>query len=167
VDAEKLAEVKEAIETLTTTPKQIEQLLSGLPVKALTLRPSGDEFSTTENVCHLRDLEVEGYCVRIKRLLHESQPELSDFDGAKVAAERDYNSEDVFAALRQFTHAREANVEAVRELKMDQLERSGTLAGLGEITVVRLLELMLEHDEGHLNDLQRICHLARNSSRDV
>jgi hypothetical protein len=167
VDAEKLAELKDVIEALSTTPKQIEQLLHGLPAQSLRLRSSPDEFSATENVCHLRDLEVEGYAIRIERLLGESKPELSDFEGARIAAERDYNNEDVFAALREFALARAGNVTAVHELKRDQLQRTGSLAGVGEITVARLLEMMLEHDEGHLDELKRISRLTLKPTDDV
>jgi len=56
------------------------------------LQNSPDEFSVLENICHLRDLELQGYTPRIRRILAEADPDLADFDGARVAAESSYNN---------------------------------------------------------------------------
>jgi hypothetical protein len=147
----------ELIKRLSQTPTEIANLLREFPGQSLTLKPSPDEFSFLQNVCHLRDLEMEGYSARITSILNETTPRLADFDGAKVALERDYNRQDVVAALAAFTRARGQNVALLRTVDEEQLKRTGELQGVGEITLDRLLEMMLEHDEGHLDDLQGLC----------
>ncbi len=147
----------ELIETLSQSPREIASLLRELPAQSLTLKPSDDEFSILENVCHLRDLEVEGYAPRINSILNEANPQLLDFDGARVALERDYNRQDVVAALNAFGNARAQNVARLRTVDGEQLKRTGELQGVGQITLARLLQMMWEHDEGHLEDLQRLC----------
>ena len=147
----------ELIESLSQSPRQVANLLRDLPSQCLTLKPSTDEFSFVENVCHLRDLEVEGYAPRISSILNEANPQLLDFDGARVACERDYNRQDVVAALNAFSNARNQNMAVLRTVADEQLKRTGELQGVGQITLARLLQMMWEHDEGHLEDLQRLC----------
>src|SRR6185295_5591059 len=125
----------------------------------LHLQNSPDEFSVLENICHLRDLELQGYSPRIKRILAERDPALADFDGARVAAESSYNSEQPGVALAAFQTARRANVEKLRGLTEEQLRREGTLEGVGSVTLRRLAEMMREHDEGHLDDLRGLRRL--------
>src|SRR5215470_18537686 len=54
--------------------------------------------SPVEQCWHLADLEREGYAVRIRRLLAETNPMLPDFDGTQVARERDYRSRPISTA---------------------------------------------------------------------
>jgi hypothetical protein len=42
----------------------------------------------------------------------------------------------------------------LRSLSEEQLERAGTLEGVGKITLMRLAEMMREHDEGHIEELR-------------
>jgi len=149
------------IQSLSQTPNQISKLLDTFPQQLLTQRPSGDEFSFLENVCHLRDLEVEGYTPRINSILNEADPQLLDFDGTRVAFERDYNRQDIVAALNAFAEARQRNVALLGMVDEEQLKRTGELQGVGRVTLDRVLEMMLEHDEGHLEDLARLSQWAK------
>ena len=141
------------LDLLNETPNKLVNFTDGLSDAEFRWQNSPDEFSVLENICHLRDLELQGYTSRIKRILAEANPALADFDGARVAAESSYQNEQPNDALREFQTARLENVELLRALTEGQLEREGTLAGVGKITLRRLAELMREHDEGHLEDL--------------
>jgi hypothetical protein len=143
----------DVIEFLEETPALVRRLAQGLADGDLRWKPSAEQFSFVENACHLRDIEVEGYGARIRKLLAENHPELPDVDGARLARERDYNSQDFAAALDDFMRARTENLHAVRELSAEQLGRAGTLEGVGEVTLGRLLLLMREHDEAHRQEL--------------
>ena len=87
-------------------------------------------------------------------MLEENDPSLSDFDGARVAAESNYNQEQPEFALQAFVLTRKQNVKKLRSLTEEQLRREGMLEGVGKITLKRLAEMMREHDEGHLEDLR-------------
>lgn len=132
----------------------------------MRFQTSPDEFSILENICHLRDLELQGYTPRIVRILAESDPSLADFDGARVAAESNYNNEQPGFALQAFQTARLENVEVLRALTQGQLNREGTLAGVGTITLRRLAEMMREHDEGHLEDLRVLSQRLRQARKE-
>jgi hypothetical protein len=157
------SECEERIKSLANTPTEVRRLADGLSLNETRWNPPGDEFSVVENVCHLRDIELDGYAVRINRILQEDQPFLTDLNGAKLAVDRAYNSQDLSSAMEAFTQARENNVRIIRELSSAQLERTGTLEDIGEITLRRLLDLMQEHDNVHLNELvnlrARLAHL--------
>ena len=154
------------LDFLNDTPNRLANLIGGLSDDEIRLKNSADEFSALENICHLRDLELQGYTPRIRRILAEADPALADFDGARVAAESSYNSEQPGVALEAFQTARQDNVELLRALTEVELEREGTLAGIGKITLKRLAELMREHDEGHLEDL-RVLRLRIERCREL
>ena len=159
--------MKDLIALLAATPIEVARLINELPAATVVVKSSVDEFSILENVCHLRDLEIEGYAVRIQRILSEDCPTLADFDGTRVALERDYNKQSLTEALAGFTLARRRNLVQVEALTDEQFDRVGSMAGVGEISLRRLLEMMLEHDEGHLDDLRRSCRLAKSASSDL
>ncbi len=89
---------------LDETPNQLANSTSGLSNQELRFQNSPEEFSVLENICHLRDLELQGYTPRIRRILAEADPALADFDGARVAAESNYNNEQPGSALRSVSN---------------------------------------------------------------
>lgn len=142
------------LDLLGETPNKLARLTEGFSAAELRWKNSADEFSALENFCHLRDLELEGYARRINQILNEIQPLLVDFDGARVAIERNYNNQQPEVALPAFQTARRQNVELLRSLTEEELERGGTLEGVGRITLRQLAVMMREHDEGHIDDLR-------------
>jgi hypothetical protein len=154
-------EFQDVVSFLEETPRHIRQFAAEMAEQDLRWKPSSDEFSVVEQVCHLRDLEREGYSARIRKMLAENQPKLPDFDGGRIAKERDYNKQDFESAYQEFARAREDNVRVMNTLSPEQLNRSGVLEGVGTITVERLFQLMREHDQSHrkeLNDLRERMH---------
>jgi len=148
------SDLRALLDFLDDTPNKVANFVRELSGAETRLKNSLDEFSALENICHLRDLERQGYSLRIRRILAETDPHLADFDGARVAAESNYNNELPNLALEAFQAARKANVEKLRSLTDEQLRREGTLEGVGRITLRLLAEMMREHDEGHLEDLR-------------
>ena len=117
-------------------------------------RPTDAGFSLVAQACHLRDLEIEGYSFRLRRLLEQDRPHLDGFDGARVAAERDYDAQNFDEALAAFRDARLANVAAVASLTEAQLARSGVFEDTKDVTVLDVLTMMRDHDEDHLRQLR-------------
>src|SRR5687768_544819 len=66
---------------LTAFPSVIRQWMESVPQELLTRQPAAGGFALVENAWHLADLEVEGYGVRLRRLLAERSPVLPDFQG--------------------------------------------------------------------------------------
>ena len=158
-------ELESAARALQEFPSKVRRLIAGLENDVLRKKPSlknppEGEFSIAENVCHLRDIECEGYSVRLRRLLEEERPFLHDIDGDRLARERDYNSQPVPSALEQFAAERMGNVALLYGLKAEQLGRSGTLEGVGNITVEALLGIMQQHDREHLMLIENLLRAS-------
>ena len=98
-------------------------------------------------------LEREGYGARIRRLLAETAPALPDFDGDRIARERDYLAGDVGLALEVFAQARARNIEELAALDAAALARRGAQEGVGEITLARVPRMMAAHDASHVAEL--------------
>lgn len=146
-------EVESIVDYLAETPEALRRLIDGLSDDERHWRPEGVEFSVLESVCHLLDIEREGYAVRIKRLLKEDHPVLEDIDGSRLARERDYNSQDMQAALEAFKDTRKDNIRILGSLGPDQFERQGILETVGPITLRALVRMMREHDDAHRKEI--------------
>ncbi len=149
-------ELKQIIGTLSDTPDILKLYLSSLTDDELHFQPDDGYFSVLENICHLRDIEIEGYRVRVQRLLAEKNPRLSDIDGGRLARERRYNKQELRPALDDFIQARYTNLRMLEKLTKTQLARSGFLEPIGKITLNRLLGLWVEHDQGHIKELEKL-----------
>jgi hypothetical protein len=116
-------------------------------------RPAAGGFAFVEHAWHLADLEREGYGTRISRLLAETAPALPDFDGDRIARERDYLAGDAGLALEVFERARARNIARLAALDAAALARRGTQDGVGEVTLARVPRMMAAHDAGHVAEL--------------
>jgi hypothetical protein len=114
----------------------------------------GGGFSFLQNVWHLADLEREGYGERIARLRVEQRPDLPDFDGARVARERDYQSRSLSEGLAAFAAARRANLAALSSVGATEWARAGVQQGVGPLTLRDVPALMAEHDAGHRDEIR-------------
>src|SRR5258706_14056291 len=138
---------------LRRTPDDVATLARRVAEPALRTRPSPDEFSALENVWHLRDIEAQGFLVRIRRLLSEEKPYLPDVDGARLASEGRYNERDLEAGIESVRAARYASLAAVEAAGADRLGAEGELENVGPITLRQLLGRMVDHDKGHVGQL--------------
>jgi hypothetical protein len=119
-------------------------------------RPPNESFSFVEHVWHLADLEREGFGDRIRRLLAEDDPVLPDFDGARIARERDYRSQSLVEGLAAFALARHENLEALLALTDAQRSRGGRQEGVGRVTLRDIPMRMLEHDSSHRKEIEEL-----------
>src|SRR4051794_11790899 len=105
--------------------------------------------SPVEQLCHLADLEREGFRERIAGLLREVEPAFPNFNGAKVAADRNYRALSLEDGLSAFTDARLANISALRTVDDESWFRSGTQEGVGRVALCDIPGFMFQHDFAH------------------
>ena len=160
-----LAEFQAVLAVLAQTPSKLAHIVEGIPKVLVHEKLSADEFSATEHVCHLRDIESDGYEERFKRILNEDHPQLPDIDGGRLAFERNYSQQDIHHALNQFSKTRSRNLVLLQKQKQDHLEREGELEGVGRVKLFDLIVMLREHDEAHLDELQalqnRLCRQSQ------
>ena len=145
----------ESIERLAGMPEFLEAALVAVEPEDLLARPGDDGFSLVEHACHLRDLEREGYLVRVRRVLSEKSPDLQGFDGTAIAAARDYRAQDARAAARDFSSTRREVVALLQPLTADDLRREATFGG-SRICMSDLVAMMVEHDREHREEIERL-----------
>jgi hypothetical protein len=107
-----------------------------------------------EQCWHLADLEREGYAVRIRRLLDEINPVLPDFDGTRVAVDRNYRTRLLSTVIVAFREARAANLAALRQVEAGDWLREGVQEGVGSVALCDIPALMDQHDEAHRSEIE-------------
>lgn len=135
----------------------IRRLVQRFPERAVRERASFDEFSVVEHICHLRDLECQGFFPRLLAMLTQSDPQLFDFDGAAVARSSNYLSEHCGEALKSFLRARIDNIAFVRGAPAGALARIGHYEAGSFVTLADVLDGMLAHDEDHIKRLEAMA----------
>jgi hypothetical protein len=151
---------KELFDDLADMPRELERALALVPHDRLGFRPASwdgcpsEHFSALEQVCHLRDIEQDGYHVRIRRMLDEQDPDLVSIDSYALADERRYAAAKMDAALNAFRAARAATLQMLLAVTDTQWERTGTFAEYGRLTLRALVHYLRSHDQQHLAGVQ-------------
>ena len=147
------------LEALAAFPQQLEAYYDIIPTGSVSWKPDSWEgipsepFSAIEQICHVRDIEVDGYHARFRRALQETQPVLENVDGETLSIERAYADEDPREVFAAFRAARARTLEIVDALTPEQLERTAVFDG-ALITVRGLVHMLCSHDQQHLAGLQ-------------
>jgi len=149
--------------TLAAMPVEFAALAVSIPAAQRQVGARDGNFSLHQHVCHLRDIEIEGYRRRIERMLAEDAPSLADLDGAKLARERDYHRQEMTTAEAAWAAVRADLVRRLAGLTPAQRRRRGHMEGVGEITIDGLVEMMLTHDAEHRRDVAALRDELRSS----
>lgn len=140
---------EQLLRALEHMPQYLEHELLALQPELIRQPAPDGTFSPVEQVWHLADLEREGFGSRIDKLLSEREPLLPDFDGAAIAAARDYRSLSLTEGLEAFRTARRGNLAKLRTLAADAWARSGQQEGVGKVSLCDLPSFMSQHDAAH------------------
>ena len=111
-------------------------------------------MTAVEQLCHVRDIEIEGYQRRIERTLTEDNPFLPSIDTDALARKRRYDLSNAEAALAAFREARRRTIGILEGLTPSQLERPAEFEGYGPVTLRGLVHYLCSHDHQHLSGLQ-------------
>ncbi|HEY1433849.1 MAG TPA: DinB family protein [Thermoanaerobaculia bacterium] len=149
--------------TLESTPALLRRAAAAFAPGHARMRPARGGFSFVENVWHLADLEREGYGARMARILGEDNPALENFEGSRIARERNYQDKDLERGLMLFARARAANLEVLRRLAGTEWDRSGSQEGVGRVTLADLPRMMAEHDRSHGDEIADLLALVRGA----
>jgi hypothetical protein len=145
---------------LEAFPRELEKHYAAFPAEFVHWTPESwagvpsEPFTAIEQVCHVRDVEIEGYHVRFERTLAEESPLLASIDSEAVAKERDYGRYDVQKVFAEFRVARSKTVGMLAGLQRSQLDRPAVFEGYGPVTMRGLIHYLCSHDQQHLSGLQ-------------
>jgi hypothetical protein len=144
---------------LAEFPARLARLYQSIPASFRNWTPESwagipsEELAALSQICHVRDIEIDGYHVRLRRMLEEHTPDLESLDGYELARTRRYEEEDSAAVLEVIRTARERTLVIARSLTEAQLVRTAQFEG-HKLTVKGLLHLLCSHDQQHLAGLQ-------------
>lgn len=148
------------IKALRAFPQQLEEHYAAIPAGFKNWAPASWEgvpsepLTALEQVCHVRDIEIDGYHVRLRRTRDEPHPTLASIDTHALALERSYASSDAQAALAEFHEARGKTLDLVSRLTPEQFNRTAEFDGYGTLTLRSLVHYLCSHDQQHLAGLQ-------------
>jgi hypothetical protein len=148
------------LDALEAFPEQLEAHYAAVPDAFKHWAPPSwdgvpsEPLTAIEQVCHVRDIEIDGYQVRFRRTLKEVDPVLASIDTDALARERDYRHSDAASAIAAFREARAQTVALLRALKPEQFGRTAVFEGYGPVTLRSLVHYLCSHDQQHLAGLQ-------------
>ena len=145
---------------LAAFPDQLEAHYAAIPAGFERWEPPAwdgipsEPFHALGQICHVRDIEVDGYHVRLRRTLEEDAPFLASVDGEALAVQRSYATTDAAEVLGSFRAARGRTLALLAEVTPDQWERTADFEGYGPVTLRALVHYLCSHDQQHLAGLQ-------------
>ena len=148
------------LKALGDFPVQLEAFYAAIPPEHANWTPQSwdgipsESFSALGQICHVRDIEIDGYQVRFRRALTEHNPTLATLDGYALEITRDYAHADPAAVLSAFRAARAETLRMLAALDESALERPAVFEDYGSLTVRSLVHFLASHDQQHLAGLQ-------------
>lgn len=112
-----------------------------------------EPFTALEQICHVRDIEIDGYHRRFARTLGEHNPVLPDIDGEALKQVRRYAEAEAGEVLAAFRAARITTLELLTALDEAQLQRPAVFENR-PTTLRGLMHYLCSHDQQHLAGLQ-------------
>jgi hypothetical protein len=121
-------------------------------------RPDGNEWSITEVVCHLRDVEREVHQVRFRDLVAAENVFLPGVVADDWIQQRQYQLQDGPTALEDFLAARCQTRVLLETVPEEMWDRRGQHAFFGPTSLHELLNLAVQHDKAHFDQLIALRH---------
>jgi hypothetical protein len=147
-------------DALAAFPALLEKHYAAFPPDHVNWAPPSwdgvpsEAFTAIEQVCHVRDIEIEGYQVRFRRTLEEDTPTLASIDSEALARQRDYAHADARRMFVEFREARLRTLALLRGVDPRQWQRPALFEGYGRVTLRGLAHYLCSHDQQHLSGLQ-------------
>lgn len=144
------------VDRLTADARVFRGLMADVPEKQARWKPSAEEWSLLEVVCHLADEERDDFRRRLDLTLHEPEASWPPIDPEEWARTRGYNERSPDAALDDFLSERETSIRWLEELddpdwSLTHRHPSGRTFSAGD-----LLTSWVAHDLIHIRQMTRL-----------
>jgi hypothetical protein len=138
---------------LRSTPASLSCLASGIPESIWSQSPVEGEWSITEILCHLRDVEGEVNIPRVEKLLKDTNPFLPGMDTDPWAKERMYFCQNGSEALDDFVNFRIQLLGLLESLQTEDWERKARHAIFGPTHLREIISILTGHDRLHIRQV--------------
>lgn len=142
------------INKLETSQRQLTALLNSV-ADSQDWQPSPDAWSFRYHAAHLATVEEEAYWDRITRIAAIAAGENPHFE-SYFNTGRDFSQHELPNSLSEWAVTRRKIVHFVRSLPRPKIALAGTHDTFGTITVLDVLQGMLDHDKHHWGELTEL-----------
>ncbi|MCL4263083.1 MAG: DinB family protein [Anaerolineae bacterium] len=137
------------LDALAATPADLERLVKGLDSAVLTQRPTSDEWSIADLLCHLALVEKLSLA-RLKLVVEGERPSISPI--YPDPSLHDLN-QSLTTMLANFRLARQTTLVYLQGLKAGDWQRTGIHPTRGSMNLRALVQFLVDHDTVHLNQI--------------
>lgn len=145
------------LQALASTPRDLALILKGVDLPALTKRPVPDQWSMADVLAHLSDVEVQ-YLARLKRVVVEERPFLPRILPDESKHDIQTSLEELLA---RFEAARAETVDFLKDISPGGWQRPAVHETRGETKLRFLVQDLVNHDIGHLNQVVEVQQRLR------
>jgi FMN phosphatase YigB (HAD superfamily) len=152
------------------TPNSLLAVLRSTPAALSTLcrqfnmnlekRPIPEEWSASEVLCHLRDVDAEVNLPRLQKVVSERNPFLPGQDTDPWADTRQYCLQDGLQALGDFTRARLELLHLLENLPPEGWNFPARHAIFGPTNLRELVNIIAGHDILHVQQVYKAINLV-------
>jgi len=146
--------------TLRSTPAVLEGLFSDLSVETMGSRIDPQEWSITEVICHLRDVEIEVNLPRIQKVLSQENSFVAGISTDPWVLERNYANQSGTEALQEFIKARKRTLDELDHLH-SEWEKSLRHSIFGSSNLLELVNVIVGHDKAHIQQIHHVKNHLR------
>lgn len=141
------------IRELRLTQQEVSRLLASMAHDQDWQREPA-EWSFRLLAAHLAAVERECHSVRIRQIASGARPHFDGYTGSHP----DWGNRELLDSLAEWTQARADLLTFVADLPIERLEIAGVHADVGDVTVLDLLEQLLEQDQGNARLVQQLIN---------
>ena len=152
------------IDSLARTAAVLRALLDGVPDAAATT-PDAEGWSARDVVAHLLIINDLGLDRRLRLIVEQDEPFLSDVNEHESLAASGYRERPLAGLLADFAARRASTVEWMRGLGPAQLERGGNHEFAGRVSVCDVSHHLAMHDLMHIAQIANLIAAPRRRPR--
>jgi hypothetical protein len=145
----------ELITRLAAIPARITHAISGRTEAQLRIAPADSEWSAAEVLAHLRASD-DILTARAFMILARNNPPMPSFDDRIWAEVAGYVQADIHTSLEAFRLRRAELVAMLRRVALGDWERTGAHEERGSVTLLGIIEGLVEHEEEHCEQLEAL-----------
>jgi len=127
-------------------------------------RPNAQEWSLTEVICHLRDVDAEVNLPRLNLVLNNENPFISGAVTDPWAIERNYQAQNGPEALQAWAGFRQQLMVELRAQPITAWQRTARHALFGPSTLAEIMGWALDHDDLHVEQVRNLLRQMASAS---
>jgi hypothetical protein len=150
-----MSEISDLLERFRRGPELLAMALTGVFGEEEDFVTAPGKWSIRQIVAHLADTELV-YAHRMRQMVAEENPTLIAFDQEAWTKNLNYARRKPKQSLESFRHMRAENYELLKELPEGAYARAGNHSERGPVTLGSQVEVLAEHAESHVRQMQGI-----------